>query len=330
MDEINISDDDYIVQKILACRRINGRLSYKVLWEGYNESDATWEPASNLNHLSGPLRKEMKVRESELIMTEKSAAEEKRTKKVRNKSTSTPSPTAARAAAAAAAGIAPQSKAKIAAPSAESTDSTALAVILEADDDGDCFLFDEQQQQQSSSVVEEITLQKAPAVTTTTGTTGESSPMRGKKRIDHVSPATDMLSHPTSKKAKTAAPKAAAPCLIQDQITNNMIDARELYTKLQTCQWKVIGSSVNPEEPYPCLEIQTDLEKDRRIVVSADELKRWNHEAWTSTELVLLAIVKSTAQKMNGTLKFRYPESFTAEDEHVDELWVEGRGRIQE
>eukprot|EP01133_Synstelium_polycarpum_P012620 gene12620-14812_t len=39
---------EYVIEKILAKKRVNGQFKYKVHWKGYLISEATWEPRSNL------------------------------------------------------------------------------------------------------------------------------------------------------------------------------------------------------------------------------------------------------------------------------------------
>lgn len=42
---------EWVVESILGERRVGqgrGRVEYLVKWKGYEEHDATWEPASNL------------------------------------------------------------------------------------------------------------------------------------------------------------------------------------------------------------------------------------------------------------------------------------------
>ncbi len=38
----------YNIEKILERRRANGRIEYKIKWEGYPMSQCTWEPLKNL------------------------------------------------------------------------------------------------------------------------------------------------------------------------------------------------------------------------------------------------------------------------------------------
>ena len=45
------SEREYRVHKIIDSRTSDGRLEYKVHWEGYPRNKATWEPATNLRHL---------------------------------------------------------------------------------------------------------------------------------------------------------------------------------------------------------------------------------------------------------------------------------------
>ena len=40
--------DFYNIEKILDRRKINGKLEYKIKWEGYPMNQSTWEPMENL------------------------------------------------------------------------------------------------------------------------------------------------------------------------------------------------------------------------------------------------------------------------------------------
>jgi len=35
---------EYLVEKILASKKKEGKKYYKILWKGFSEKDATWEP----------------------------------------------------------------------------------------------------------------------------------------------------------------------------------------------------------------------------------------------------------------------------------------------
>ena len=60
-EESNRSDDDaktglrhrgeqaYLVREIRGERLIRGRTQYHVFWDNYDSSEATWEPAANVN-----------------------------------------------------------------------------------------------------------------------------------------------------------------------------------------------------------------------------------------------------------------------------------------
>ena len=43
-----MSEQLYNIEKILERRKVNGRIEYKIKWEGYPMSQCTWEPFSNL------------------------------------------------------------------------------------------------------------------------------------------------------------------------------------------------------------------------------------------------------------------------------------------
>ena len=44
----NLQEEFYNIEKILGRRRQNGRIEYKIKWEGYPISQCTWEPMKNL------------------------------------------------------------------------------------------------------------------------------------------------------------------------------------------------------------------------------------------------------------------------------------------
>jgi hypothetical protein len=41
----------YCVEKLLDKKEIEGKIYYQVKWEGYKQSEATWEPEANIAHL---------------------------------------------------------------------------------------------------------------------------------------------------------------------------------------------------------------------------------------------------------------------------------------
>ena len=43
--------DEYLVEKIIGKRIKNGKIQYKIKWEGYPLSQSTWEPVSNLQNI---------------------------------------------------------------------------------------------------------------------------------------------------------------------------------------------------------------------------------------------------------------------------------------
>ena len=48
-----VLEDEYIVEKILDKKRVNGFTKYKVKWEGYEDlADCTWEPKENLENVA--------------------------------------------------------------------------------------------------------------------------------------------------------------------------------------------------------------------------------------------------------------------------------------
>ncbi len=67
-----MSEEEYVVEKIVDKRTLkNGIVEYKVKWEGYSEEECTWEPLSNLEHLSEMIEefeKEKKEKEKALMI----------------------------------------------------------------------------------------------------------------------------------------------------------------------------------------------------------------------------------------------------------------------
>merc|ERR1712032_969931 len=52
LEKSQILEDEYIVEKILDKKKVNGKIKYKVKWEGYdNLDDCTWEPKENLKNV---------------------------------------------------------------------------------------------------------------------------------------------------------------------------------------------------------------------------------------------------------------------------------------
>ena len=43
--------ESFEVEKILGRRKINGKIKYKVKWEGYSMDECTWEPIKNLENV---------------------------------------------------------------------------------------------------------------------------------------------------------------------------------------------------------------------------------------------------------------------------------------
>jgi hypothetical protein len=49
----------FVVEAILGKRKYRGRWQYLVKWDGYDESENTWEPSSSLQHLVRELAEEL-------------------------------------------------------------------------------------------------------------------------------------------------------------------------------------------------------------------------------------------------------------------------------
>lgn len=47
--EVEEEEEDYVVEKIVDERMVDGRLEYFLKWKGYSSLDNTWEPANNLD-----------------------------------------------------------------------------------------------------------------------------------------------------------------------------------------------------------------------------------------------------------------------------------------
>ncbi len=71
-DKCEVLEDEYIVEKILDKRKINGSWKYKVKWEGYSEEECTWEPKENLKNVRYLIEEfESKNKDKEKAKTEK-------------------------------------------------------------------------------------------------------------------------------------------------------------------------------------------------------------------------------------------------------------------
>ena len=49
MDDSTENDEEYEVEKIIATRKKNKKTEYLIKWKGYDDSENTWEPESNLS-----------------------------------------------------------------------------------------------------------------------------------------------------------------------------------------------------------------------------------------------------------------------------------------
>ncbi|GAB5494897.1 MAG: hypothetical protein Phog2KO_51120 [Phototrophicaceae bacterium] len=54
--ELVEGQEEYLVDRILAERTVRGRKQYLVRWQGYDQSEDTWEPARNLQNAMEKLR----------------------------------------------------------------------------------------------------------------------------------------------------------------------------------------------------------------------------------------------------------------------------------
>lgn len=64
------SDEHYIVEKIIQKKRIGKKTLYLVQWEGFGESDATWEPLNNLKNIKDMVKEfDSKVAKEQQLMT---------------------------------------------------------------------------------------------------------------------------------------------------------------------------------------------------------------------------------------------------------------------
>jgi hypothetical protein len=74
-----MSEEEYVVEKIIGKRTRGNTVEYKIKWEGYSEEECTWEPFKNLKHL------EDMIEEYERIESIKSNIKNKETTKPENK-----------------------------------------------------------------------------------------------------------------------------------------------------------------------------------------------------------------------------------------------------
>jgi hypothetical protein len=47
-----MSEEEYVVEKIVGKRISDDQIEYRVKWEGYSEEENTWEPYESLKHLT--------------------------------------------------------------------------------------------------------------------------------------------------------------------------------------------------------------------------------------------------------------------------------------
>jgi hypothetical protein len=47
-----MSDEEYIVEKIVGKRTKGDTIEYQLKWEGYSEKENTWEPYKKIRHLA--------------------------------------------------------------------------------------------------------------------------------------------------------------------------------------------------------------------------------------------------------------------------------------
>lgn len=47
-----VAEDLYVVESIIGKKVVNGKLYYRVKWEGYPESDSTWEKPAHLRYVA--------------------------------------------------------------------------------------------------------------------------------------------------------------------------------------------------------------------------------------------------------------------------------------
>ena len=45
-----MSDEEYVVESIIASKIVKGREQFLVKWKGYSEDESTWEPEQNLEN----------------------------------------------------------------------------------------------------------------------------------------------------------------------------------------------------------------------------------------------------------------------------------------
>jgi hypothetical protein len=70
-EDVEVSNsDEYEVERIVGKKTIGSKIHYKVVWKGFPESEATWEPRSNLKGASKAI-KEFKNREFRTIVSNK-------------------------------------------------------------------------------------------------------------------------------------------------------------------------------------------------------------------------------------------------------------------
>lgn len=86
-EKCEILEEEYIVEKILDKKKINGVWKYKVKWEGYSEEECTWEPKENLRNVKYLIDEfEGKPNDKDKNKTEKQTLLKNKTKRSNNES----------------------------------------------------------------------------------------------------------------------------------------------------------------------------------------------------------------------------------------------------
>jgi hypothetical protein len=75
-----MSQDEYVVEKIVGKRILDNCIQYRVKWEGYSMEESTWEPYKNVKHLKDLIEEYEKLENIKQDIKQKDCAPRANTK----------------------------------------------------------------------------------------------------------------------------------------------------------------------------------------------------------------------------------------------------------